>query len=79
MAIGRVSDYRPFAHRPARKCGVVQEYNINYFIAFEVNIGMDMDTLIADIQRGSLADTDPAAEKLNAQLAGNTPIVSVFH
>jgi thioredoxin-related protein len=72
-------DYCALAHRPARNRGVVQEYDIDHFIAFQVNIGLDMNTLIADIQRGRLTKADSGAKKLNAQCARNTPIVSVFH
>ncbi|MEN8763339.1 MAG: hypothetical protein ABF290_12980, partial [Thiogranum sp.] len=79
VAVRHMRNYGALAHWPARKRGVVQKYNIDHFIAFQLNIGPDMSTLVADIQRGRLTDTDSRAKKFNAQFARNTPIVSVFH
>jgi len=79
VAVCYMCDYSALAHRPAWNRGVVQKYDIDHFTAFQVNIGADMSTFVADIQRGRFTNTDSGAKKFNAQFARNTPIVSVFH
>jgi hypothetical protein len=74
-----VCDDSALTQRPAWKSGVVQKDDIDHFIAFQLNIGLDMSTLVADIQRGRFTNTGSGAKKFNAQFARNTPIVSVFH
>jgi hypothetical protein len=74
-----MGDYTALAHRPAWNGDVVQKYDIDHFIAFQLNIGLDMNTLVADIQCGRFTKAYSSAKELNAQLARNTPIVSVFH
>jgi hypothetical protein len=74
-----MGDYSALSHRPAREAGVIQKCDADHFIAFQANAGLDMNALVADIQRRSLAYTDPGAKEFHVQLAGDTPIVSVFH
>jgi hypothetical protein len=79
VAFCYMCDYTALAHRPAWNTDVVQKYDIDHFIAFQLNIGLDMNPLVADIQCGCFTKAYSGAKELNAQLAGNTPIVSVFH
>jgi hypothetical protein len=74
-----MGDYSALSKRPAREAGVIQECDADHFIASQADVGLDMNTLVTDIQRRSPAYTDSGAKEFNVQLTRNTPIVSVFH
>jgi hypothetical protein len=74
-----MGDDSALSYRPAREAGVIEECDADHFIALQANVGLDMNTLVADIQGHSLAYADSGAKEFDLQLTGNTPIVSVFH
>jgi hypothetical protein len=79
MAFGDMCNDSAFSHRPIGEAGVMQECDTDHFVTYQSNVGLDMNTLIADVQRCSLAYANSGAKEFDVQLTGNTPVVSVLH